>query len=589
MTISNTIRKAGPFAGNGITTVFPFTFAIFDKTDVKCVLVNANGTSSTLTLDSDFSVSVNTDQTGAPGGSITYPISGNPMPTGYQLVALGDLSYEQPTSITNSGGFYPKIVEQMSDRSTIQIQQLEEIASRAIVMNESEGAAPSLPTPAGRANMIVGFDAAGNLVVLPLPASIGAGDLRDELGSDGQRGFLAGTDFVAGTTTVFNLSRAPGSTANVWAWWDGAPQFGFNLNGNVLTFKAPPPVGITRVYIRTGTSLSAFVPAQSSVVKASIAPGVIDGSKLDVSGAGAFQPAISLAYNPSGFSAWANSPNTPGNNLNGISVDIGSYGPRSFSGFPNVSAIEGAINIPSTSVGLANMTGVSGYAKNASANSPGVAIYGQADCEATNALVWGFNSRSIDNGFKSTIWGAEIDINLSNAASAAFGVNVVGGSTVEPTQGTYGLWVGPLGTFASPPKRWVKGLFVDDGAAITGVEIGAASVAGTASGSQSLDMFFQPNAFGRALGGRIQLDAGGNFNLCQVQTGSELNLIAGGAPGVGSILFTAQKSGSTPALSFYGQTPASKQTITGVKGSAAWAASLMNALSAIGLFTDSTT
>src|SRR5699024_1764822 len=61
----------------------------------------------------------------------TYPMSGTPMPSGYSLTLSGALPYEQPTAITNQGGFYPKVLEHALDRATIQIQQLAEQLSRS--------------------------------------------------------------------------------------------------------------------------------------------------------------------------------------------------------------------------------------------------------------------------------------------------------------------------------------------------------------------------------------------------------------------------------------------------------------------------
>jgi hypothetical protein len=277
LTISSTTRKAGPFSGNGATTVFPFGFKVFTKTDIKVITVlTAGGTSRTLTLDSDYSVTLNSNQDTNPGGSITYPIVGTPIPTGYQLVMLGALADLQPTDITNSGGFYPQVIEDMVDRATIQIQQLAENVSRAIVLNESESGSPVLPPSTTRAGTLFGFDALGNVATLPISASVGAGDLRDELGSDGKPGFVAGADFTAGVSASLTLSRAPGNIGNVSVYFDGVYQGGdqiLSLVGNVLTFTAAIPVGVQRVYVRTGTTLSLYVPPNGSILDAAVAAG----------------------------------------------------------------------------------------------------------------------------------------------------------------------------------------------------------------------------------------------------------------------------------------------------------------------------
>src|SRR5260370_35510200 len=106
MTISRTLRRAGPYSGNGVATGFGFSFKVFTKADVQLLLISGSGTLTTLTLDSDYSVALNADQNNSPGGTITYPKTGSPMPAGYSLLVLGSLPISQPTDITNSGGFY---------------------------------------------------------------------------------------------------------------------------------------------------------------------------------------------------------------------------------------------------------------------------------------------------------------------------------------------------------------------------------------------------------------------------------------------------------------------------------------------------
>jgi hypothetical protein len=269
LTISSTTRKAGPFIGNGVTIVFPFSFKVFAKGDVALLLIDANGTETSLTLDSDYSVSINADQTNAPGGTITYPISGSPLPSTNKLVALGDLPIEQQTDITNSGGFYPQIIEDMLDRATIQIQQVAETVSRAIVVGASDTSTPALPSSASRANTILGFDSIGNLETMPITASVGAGDLRTDT-------FVGGVDYTAGVSNSVTLSRAPGSLANIEVFFDAAyqgPENFQSLVGTVLTFTAAIPVGIQRVYVRGGSTLSIYSPSTGSVFDASVAGG----------------------------------------------------------------------------------------------------------------------------------------------------------------------------------------------------------------------------------------------------------------------------------------------------------------------------
>ncbi|MGF6738509.1 glycosyl hydrolase family 28-related protein [Paraburkholderia atlantica] len=173
MTISSTTRKAGPFAGNGVTTSFPFAFKVFKNSDLQIVFTNASGVETLLTLDSDYSITLNADQNNNPGGTVTYPRSGSPLPVlieGTFLTAVGGLINTQPTDITNSGGFYPSTLEDAHDRSTIQIQQLAEQQSRTLQfpVSDVDPIVSSLPTAAGRANKGLGFDNSGNPTLIDL-------------------------------------------------------------------------------------------------------------------------------------------------------------------------------------------------------------------------------------------------------------------------------------------------------------------------------------------------------------------------------------------------------------------------------------
>jgi len=133
MTISSTNRKAGPYIGNGTTTVFPFYFKVFTAADVEVVkLTVATNVETTLALTTDYTVTLNTDQNANPGGSIT--LVAGALATGYNLVVTSDIGNLQPTDLTNQGGFYPDVINDALDRATIQIQQLQEGLDRAALL-----------------------------------------------------------------------------------------------------------------------------------------------------------------------------------------------------------------------------------------------------------------------------------------------------------------------------------------------------------------------------------------------------------------------------------------------------------------------
>ncbi|OAE72610.1 hypothetical protein A7J71_11360 [Achromobacter insolitus] len=205
MTISSTTRKAGPFFGNNATIDFPFTFKVFKKQDVRVTLTDPAGADQVLLLDSSYSVTLNTNQDSNPGGTVRYPILGLPLPDSWRLTVTGGLLNTQPSDIQNSGGFYPQVVEDMSDRSTIQIQQLEEEVGRSLKFSVSDSGAGAVLPPADlRANKMLGFDSLGRPTVL-VPASGSAADVLIQLAGPGGSalvGFLQ-----AGPGSVFRPSQ----------------------------------------------------------------------------------------------------------------------------------------------------------------------------------------------------------------------------------------------------------------------------------------------------------------------------------------------------------------------------------------------
>lgn len=221
MTVAASIRKAGPFVGNGVTTSFPFTFKVFAKTDLALTKTSAAGVETPLALDSTYSVTLNADQDNNPGGTITYPVSGTPLPAGETLVAIGAVSADQGADISNAGRFLPQVIEDALDKLTILYQQSLEKVNRALLFPVSETTAPSsLVAATLRAGKFLAFDAGGN----PYAASGTGADtaLRTDLvsktltisgsalvGHGGSLNYAAGTIGAVLNDTVLNVKMFP--------------------------------------------------------------------------------------------------------------------------------------------------------------------------------------------------------------------------------------------------------------------------------------------------------------------------------------------------------------------------------------------
>lgn len=161
MTVQTSVHKAR-FIGNGVNTTFPFSFKTFATTDLQLTQTSVAGVDSAVT--SLFSIALNTDQEGSPGGIVTYPTSGTLLATGVALTVSSVLAETQLTDLTNAGGFFPKTITDRFDYLTILIQQATEKLSRAVLGAVSDVVPNfSLGTAQQRANKYPTFDGSGNV------------------------------------------------------------------------------------------------------------------------------------------------------------------------------------------------------------------------------------------------------------------------------------------------------------------------------------------------------------------------------------------------------------------------------------------
>lgn len=175
MTIANTSRIAGPFIGNSVQTGFPFSFKVFSGADLAVVRTDTStGIATTLTLNSDYTVSLSSDQNANPGGTV---VLSSPLATGSTLAITSVLAATQTLDLTNNGGFYPRAISDAFDRVVILIQQLFNNVGRSLKFPLADAANADLPPAAQRANNLLGFDAAGKPVAVA-PAAQSASALQ---------------------------------------------------------------------------------------------------------------------------------------------------------------------------------------------------------------------------------------------------------------------------------------------------------------------------------------------------------------------------------------------------------------------------
>lgn len=272
MTISSTTRRAGPFSGNGATTSFPFAFKIFDKTDIAVTLADSSDNETLLVLDTDYSVTVNADQNGSPGGSITYPITGSPMDAAHTVIMIGALEELQPTQLANNGGFYPATIENALDRAIILIQQLSEIVARAITVPVADNiTAHQLPGNSARSLRALIFDADGNPTVSVDPYAESATTLAEAEAytntaiAAATPGIEAAAVATAGTNTANQIvAAAPGIEATA-VGIANANAASMIAGIQTPTFQSfAPTVLLNGADFSAGTSTSVTIPTPTS-------------------------------------------------------------------------------------------------------------------------------------------------------------------------------------------------------------------------------------------------------------------------------------------------------------------------------------
>jgi len=247
MTIPSTPRKAGPLLGTGAQTTWPFTFKVFATSDIAVTIANDLGVETALVLNTDYSVTLNSNQETSPGGTVTYPLSGSALPTGSKLTILGNLPYDQPLDLPSGGNFSPLALENELDRLTMQIQQLREQVDRSLQVSVTTGASVALPPPV--ANELIGWDSTANslqnFAVSELATAVAYATMKYD------------TFTGNGTTTQFTLTADPVTLANLDVAISGVTQVpgsDYSLLNGILVFASAPANG-TEILARYGEGL----------------------------------------------------------------------------------------------------------------------------------------------------------------------------------------------------------------------------------------------------------------------------------------------------------------------------------------------
>ena len=126
MTVSSEVNRAGPYLGNGSTTVFGFGFRILSASHLRVIITDEDDVETDLPYPSGYSV---TGVGANAGGSITI----SPAPaTGYRITILRNVPMVQETDLENQGAYYAETIERQFDLVVMQNQQQSEELRRAV-------------------------------------------------------------------------------------------------------------------------------------------------------------------------------------------------------------------------------------------------------------------------------------------------------------------------------------------------------------------------------------------------------------------------------------------------------------------------
>lgn len=117
MTVSTEVNE-NTYTGNGTTTVFPYQFRVYKKSDLVVQVVDLSETIKTLTLDTDYTVS---GAGGYQGGNVTLT---SPLANGWKISITRELPVTQETDLRNQGSFFAEVHEDAFDKLTMLLQQI---------------------------------------------------------------------------------------------------------------------------------------------------------------------------------------------------------------------------------------------------------------------------------------------------------------------------------------------------------------------------------------------------------------------------------------------------------------------------------
>ena len=162
MTISTTTIK-NSYNGDGSTSAFTYTFKITDQDDIEVIIRSSNGTETTKTITTHYTVS---GVGNAGGGTVTFT-SGN-IPVATETVLLRRSTPQtQGVDLIENDPLPADTLEDALDKLTAINQELQEEVNRSIKISRTNTMTSTEFTvdATNRANKLLAFDSAGEIQV----------------------------------------------------------------------------------------------------------------------------------------------------------------------------------------------------------------------------------------------------------------------------------------------------------------------------------------------------------------------------------------------------------------------------------------
>lgn len=170
MAISSTLNKH-VYNCNGSQIIFPFSFTIFQESDLIVTHVDADGNETVLSRGpgADYTMEAALNDYSHGGNVNTL---GDPFPSGEKLVLQRIMDVTQETDYEEGDSFPAEVHESALDKLTMISQQIIEQIGRQITAPITDSELAKMPNATERAGMVLGFDSNGDPITFQdLPAA----------------------------------------------------------------------------------------------------------------------------------------------------------------------------------------------------------------------------------------------------------------------------------------------------------------------------------------------------------------------------------------------------------------------------------